>query len=291
MRAIGLLIILQGFIGGVAIRYVLPVQLQRADTLGAHTPYDRSAMVSVMGEVRSSLAGYLWVKTDEYTHGGVWLRPMTEREKRLRTAREASSADSFDTHHDETSVIPERERDPRWLWGNIERQVKPFFDVRHHFHRPVREVLPLYRFMTWADPTFVQGYLVGAQMILFDNKQNLREAIAFLKEGARNNPRSIALFTELGRYALVQLGDYAQAESYLRQALRNGDYWVQRGNASIILQNPFERDGWRDAYRWLAILKQREHRIDEQCEWARRGLHYFPDDPVLHQFATPRKVK
>jgi hypothetical protein len=85
---------------------------------------------------------------------------MTEREKRLRTAREASSADGIDTHHDETSVIPERERDPRWLWGDIERQVKPFFDVRHHFHRPVREVLPLYRFMTWADPTFVQGYAV-----------------------------------------------------------------------------------------------------------------------------------
>ncbi len=83
----------------------------------------------------------------------------------------------------------------------------------------------------------------------------------------------------------MQLGDYAQAEGYLRQAIRNGDYWVQRGNASIILQNPFERDGWRDAYRWLAILKRREHRPDEQRAWARRGLHYFPNDSVLQRFA------
>jgi len=285
MRAIGLLIIPLGLIGGVVIRLVMPVQMLRADTLTAHTLYDRQAMVSVVGEVRSSLAGYLWAKTDEYTHGGVWLRPMTEREKRLRTVREASSADALHSHEDETSVIPEPKRDPRWLWGDIERQVKPFFDVRHHFHRPVREVLPLYRFMTWADPTFVQGYLVGAQMILFDNKHNLREALAFLKEGVHHNPRSIALFTELGRYTLVQLGDYAQAESYLRRAIRNGDYWVQTGNASIILQNPFEREGWRDAYRWLAILKHHEQRFDQQREWARRGLHYFPTDPVLQRFA------
>ncbi len=285
MRAIGLLIIPLGLIGGVAIRLVVPVQMLRADTLTAHTLYDRQAMVSVVGEVRSSLAGYLWAKTDEYTHGGVWLRPMTEREKRFHAAREATSADEIHHHEDETSVIPEPERDPRWLWGDIERQVKPFFDVRHHFHRPVREVLPLYRFMTWADPTFVQGYLVGAQMILFDNKHNLREALAFLKEGVRHNPRSIALFTELGRYTLVQLGDYAQAESHLRRAIRNGDYWVQTGNASIILQNPFEREGWRDAYRWLAILKHHEQRFDQQREWARRGLHYFPTDPVLQRFA------
>ncbi len=285
MRAIALALVPLGLVGGVAVRLALPVQVQRADTLDAQTLYDRHAMVSVIGELRSSLAGYLWVKTDEYTHGGVQLRPMTEREKRLGTAREASSADEVYHHEDETSVIPEPERDPRWLWGDIERQVKPFFDVRHHFHRPVREVLPLYRFMTWVDPTFVQGYLVGAQMILFDNKRNLREAMAFLKEGARHNPRSIALFTELGRHTLVQLGDDAQAERYLRQAVANGDWWARAGNASMILQNPFEREGWRDAYRWLAILKHREQRLSEQREWARRGLTYFPDDPVLQQLA------
>jgi tetratricopeptide (TPR) repeat protein len=285
MRAIGLLIIPLGLISGVAIRLVVPVQMQRADMREAQSRYDRHAMASVVGEVRSSLADYLWAKTDEYTHGGVWLRPMTAREKRLRTAREASSADELHHHEDETSVIPERARDPRWLWGDIERQVKPFFDVRHHFHRPVREVLPLYRFMTWADPTFVQGYLVGAQMILFDDKRHLHEALAFLQEGARHNPRSVALFTELGRYALVQLGDERQAERYLRRAIRNGDYWVQTGNAPILLQNPFERDGWRDAYRWLAILNHREQRDEQQRAWARRGLHYFPNDPVLQQFA------
>ena len=273
MRGAGLLVIFMGLIGGVAIRLAMPVLTERAETLNAITLYDRQAMVSVMGELRSSLAGYLWAKTDEYTHGGVLLRPMTEREKRERTAREASSADEIAHHEDETSVIPERERDPRRFWGEIERQVKPFFDVRHHFHRPVREVLPLYRFMTWVDPTFVPGYLVGAQMLLFENKKHLPQAIDFLKEGARNNPRSIALFTELGRYALVYQGDHAQAERYFRHAIANGSDWMP--------QNPFERDGLLNAYRWLAILKKRAGRLQEARRWAQQGLTRFPSDPVL----------
>jgi len=277
MRLVGLLLIPLGLIAGIAIRGASSVLRERAETLDAITLYDRQAMVSVMGELRSSFAGYLWAKTDEYTHGGVLLRPMTEREKRERTARAASSADELAHHEDETSVIPERERDPRGFWGEIERQVKPFFDVRHHFHRPVREVLPLYRFMTWVDPTFVPGYLVGAQMLLFENKANLSQAITFLKEGARNNPRSIALFTELGRYALIYQGNPVQAERYFRRAIANGSRWMP--------QNPFERDGLLNAYRWLAILKHREGRTEEARRWAQHGLSRFSCDPVLRQFA------
>jgi hypothetical protein len=252
--------------------------MERAETLDAITLYERQAMISVMGEFRSSLAGYLWAKTDEYTHGGVRLRPMTEREKREGSAREASSADGLAHHQDETSVIPEKERDPRGIWGDVERHVKPFFDVRHHFHRPVREVLPLYRLMTWIDPTFVPGYLVGAQMLLFENKKRLPQAIEFLQEGARNNPRSIAIFTELGRYALVYQHDPAKAEGYLRRAIANGSSWAP--------QNPFEREGLLHAYRWLAIMERRAGQMAEARRWAQEGLTCFPDDPVLNQLIS-----
>ena len=276
MRGLPLGMLPLALVAGIALRMASPVLMERAETLDALTLYEREAMVSVMGELRSSLAGYLWAKTDEYTHGGVLLRPMTAREKRNHAAREASSADELQHHEDETTIIPERERDPRGVWGEIERQVKPFFDVRHHFHRPVREVLPLYRFMTWADPTFVPGYLVGAQMLLFDNKKRLPQAIAFLKEGARNNPRSIALFTELGRYALVYQRDRVQAERYFRRAVRNGSHWTPR--------NPFERDGLLNAYRWLAIMKHRMGQPQEARVWALQGLTRFPNDPVLQRF-------
>lgn len=277
MRWLTLGVIPLGLVAGFALRTASPVLRERAETVDTITLYERKAMVSVFGELRSSLAAYLWAKTDEYTHGGVRLRPMTEREKRERAAREASSADGMHHHQDETSVIPEPERDPRGFWGDIERQVKPFFDIRHHFHRPVREVLPLYRFMTWIDPTFVPGYLVGAQMLLFDSKKRLPEALAFLKEGARNNPQSIAIFTELGRYALVYLGDHAQAERHFRRAIRNGANWNP--------QNPFECEGLLHAYRWLAIMKHREARFAERRFWAQQGLTRFPDDPVLQRFA------
>ncbi len=262
-------------VGGMMVRLSIPILTQRAETLDAIQLYDREALASVMGEFRGSVAGYLWMKTDEYTHGGVRLRPMTEREKHTGSAHQASSADGLHNHQDETGVIPEPERDPRWLWGDIERQVKPYFDVRHHFHRPVREVLPLYRLMTWIDPTFVQGYLVGAQMILFENKDNLEEALAFLHEGARHNPKSIAIFTELGRYYLVQKERYDLSEHYFLRALENGKSWMP--------SNPFEREGLLYAYRWLALMAHKQGDVAQRRAWAQRGLERFPDDGVLLQ--------
>lgn len=268
-------------VSGTLVRLAVPYHTQRAETLDVLAIYDKKAMTSVFGEFRGSFALYLWAKTDEYTHGGVRLRPMTEREKRLGNVHAASSADGLHTHTDETGVIPEPERDPRWLWGDIERQVKPYFDVRHHFHRPVREVLPLYRFMTWVDPTFVPGYLVGAQMILFDNKRNLSQALAFLEEGARNNPKSIAIFTELGRYHLVHTKRYELAERYLLQAVENGAEWMP--------SNPFERDGLLHAYRWLALLAYKRGELGKMRTWAWRGLQRFPDDGVLKMLSTKRE--
>ncbi|MCX7993424.1 MAG: hypothetical protein N2651_07115 [Fimbriimonadales bacterium] len=264
------------FVGsGVFIRLATPYHAQRAETLDALAVYDKKAMASVAGEFRGSLAGYLWAKTDEYTHGGVRLRPMTEREKQQGTAHAACSADELHDHHDETGVIPEPERDPRWLWGDIERAIKPYFDVRHHFHRPVREVLHLYRFMTWVDPTFVPGYLVGSQMILFDNKKNLSQALTFLEEGARQNPKSIAIFTELGRYHLLYTGRYDLSEQYLLKAIENGTNWMP--------SNPFEQEGLLHAYRWLALKAYKQGELGKMRTWAWRGLQRFPDDGALQQ--------
>ncbi len=263
------------WVAGVAIRAVLPIHTQRAEDLDVVMLYEKQAMVSVVGEFRGSVASYLWLKTDEYTHGGVLLRPMTEREKQTESAHRASSADGLHEHTHETGVIPEPERDPRWLWGNLERHIKPYFDVRHHFHRPVREVLPLYRLMTWVDPTFVQGYLVGAQMILFDDKKNLHEALAFLHEGARHNPKSIAIFTELGRYYLLYKEQPDRAEHYFRKAIENGREWTP--------QNPFEREGLLHAYRWLSLKAYKAGDFVLMRAWARKGLERFPDDGVLKQ--------
>jgi len=266
---------------GVLVRVATPYHTQRAETLDALTIYDKKALVSVMGEFQSSVAGYLWAKTDEYTHGGVRLRPMTEREQRLGTAHAARSADGLHEHHNETGVIPEPERDPRRFWGDVERHVKPYFDVRHHFHRPVREVLPLYRFMTWIDPTFVPGYLVGAQMILFDNPNHLSQALAFLEEGARNNPKSIAVFTELGRYHLLYTKRYDLSEQYLLRAVSNGADWMP--------SNPFEREGLLHAYRWLALKAYKLGELGKMRTWAWRGLQRFPEDGALQILLTKQQ--
>jgi tetratricopeptide (TPR) repeat protein len=134
--------------------------------------------------------------------------------------------------------------------------------------------------MTWVDPTFVPGYLVGAQMILFDNRNNLPQALAFLEEGARQNPKSIALFTELGRYHLVYTQRYDLSEHYLQKALENGADWTPT--------NPFEREGLLYAYRWLALKAYKQGELGKMRTWAWRGLQRFPEDGVLKMLMEKR---
>lgn len=268
---LGLSIIGALWMCGLLVRFAIPEQTKRADHAQAFEVFETKASASLTGEFRSSLSGYLWAKTDEYLHSGVHMRPMTEREK-AQGAREASNGDEIGHHHhDETGAIPEPERDPRGVWGELERQVKPYFDVRGHMHRDSRETLPLFRFMTWADPTFVPGYVVGAQVILFADETRLDEALAFLREGLRYNPNSITLNTEYARHLIVKRAAYAEAENYLKRA-------IQTGNSSKPAD--WEREGFQDAYRWMVLQWRKRGNRQQELYWAREGLKRFPDDGI-----------
>jgi tetratricopeptide (TPR) repeat protein len=255
---------------GLLVRTVLPEHTRRAETAGVFEVFQQKASASLVGEFRSSLSGYLWLKTDEYLHGGVLLRPMMEHEQHAG-AHEASSADELGEHHGETGVIPEPERDWRGIWGDLERNVKPYFDIRRHRHRHVREALPLFRFMTWADPTFVPGYVVGAQIILFSNKTQIDEALRFLREGLRYNPDSIALNTEYARHLITKRMDYEGAETYLLKAVRLSEKNKADG---------FEKESLRDAYRWLVLSYNKRGMREKERYWALEGLKHFPDDGI-----------
>jgi tetratricopeptide (TPR) repeat protein len=268
------------YLCGLLSRIVIPEINQDSDAAQSLDIYETQAAASLAGEVRSSLAAFLWAKTDEYIHGGVLLRPMTPSEIANGVAR-ATSGDKTVVHSGyETGVVPEKAHDPRGFWGDIEREVKPYFDVRAHKHRDPVESLPLYRFMTWADPHFIAGYVVGAQVIASQKGQgSSADAISFLHEGIQYNPRSIPLLVESARYRLTRTRQYREAERELLAAIANAS---ERRPAEPDL-SPLE-----DAYRWLVLLYRHEGRREDELRWAREGLAKFPDDPVCrHTLQVP----
>ncbi len=247
----------------------MPEQTKRADDAQSLEVYETNAASSLTGEFRSSLATFLWAKTDEYIHGGVHLRPMTDKE-RANGADRATSADNVQQHTGfETGVVPSKTKDPRGFWGNIEREVKPYFDVHAHKHRDPKETLPLYRFMTWADPKFIPGYYVGAQVMA--STRGPVDAAAFLEEGIRYNPQSIALHTEAARYILISKSDKTKAELHLLTAIKQASGRELSESDKPVLQ---------DAYRWLVLLYRSQDDRQKELEWARRGIALFPTDPV-----------
>lgn len=257
---------------GHLINTVSPEQKRNPASAEANEVYEHEASASLVGEFRSSVAGYLWAKTDEYLHGGVLLRAMTNKEK-SGIARSATSGDEVQRHEGETSVIPEAERDPRGVWGDLERNIKPFYDVSGHKHRNVRETLPLFRFMTWADPRFIQGYITGSYVLYASDHGRVQEVIAYLREGIAHNPRSPELCTECARYLFAHAGRPLEAEELLLRSIH-------------LHSNREDRDGGEDAlnaYRWLVLLYRETGRLELAGRWARRGLQKFPNDPVFER--------
>lgn len=267
---------------GICIQRAMPIATESAESAQDFEVYENKASASLVGEFRSSLSSYLWDKSDEYLHSGVRIRAMTKNEISNNNVRQASSSDGLQSHHNETSVIPAKENDPRWLWGDIERSVRPWFDVRGHKHRNPEETIPLFRFMTWIDPHFIPGYLVGANVILFSGKERTDEAMRFIFEGIRNNPSSVALNTEYARYLISKQGKLEAALPYLLNSL---------GIATKKKLSEAEAIALNDTYRWLVLAYRNLGKIDLARNYARNAITLFPNDPVFENIISGSPIK
>jgi hypothetical protein len=206
-------------------------------------------------------------------HNGVELRALTEGEKRDARRWQATEAAGHATpvarHEDEgTTVVPNQEADHRGVLGSLEREIKPFMDMRNHTHRQPGETAALFRLMTWVNPRFIPGWVVGAN-VLAENMGEPRAALTFLKEGVKKNPDSVEIHTELGRYLLYTFKDAPGAERQFRQAIRLGE------RHGTMRQD--EADAWETAHRWLVIQYNRAGRRREAKETARIAIQRFPE--------------
>ncbi|MCB8932856.1 MAG: hypothetical protein M9921_03485 [Fimbriimonadaceae bacterium] len=239
------------------------------------------AAASLMGQFRTNLAAWLWVRADLYLHNGVELRPMTESEH--RHGREGAEADAHDHLMDEsamTTVVPAPEFDFRGILGDLDRATQAYRDMRGHQHRDPEASLPLFRLMTWADPNFVMGWAVGASVLGREHsKERTEAAIDFLRRGIEANPGSELLKTDLAQMEITRTGDLDRALVLLRDVVDS----ARRHPPT----DEDDQDQVLRAWRWLSLVLRQKGEVSESVEVAREGLLVYRNDPVLARHAFP----
>jgi hypothetical protein len=267
-------------LGGVVASQVAPV-MQDSPTAMTQQQRDRveqAASASLFGQFRSSMADFLYLKVDKYLHRGVDLRGLTPMEAKKKDADGVTTKDEGFKHKgDETTVVPSSARDWRGVFGDIEREIKPYQNMEGHEHEDPKEALPLFRLMTWSNPQFVPGYVNGATLLARD-KVRIQEAVDFLHEGERNNPSSIEIKAALGQMLTAKQHRLNDGFLPLRDALQLGEKRDMNAMTSD------EKDAYRDAFRWMVLNRRDAGDIALARKTAQLGLRVFPDDVVCRHF-------
>lgn len=269
-----------GFLG-MATSHHLEVEPDGA-SLDVH---ESSGSASLFGQFRTNTSSWLWLRTDLYLHNGVEMRPLTDAEKRAgKDAESAAGGDGLHERSDLVTVVPGREHDFRGFLGDIERATTAYKPMKNHTHNDPVQALPLFRLMTWIDPAFLRGWLVGASVLA---RVDPAEAERYLRDGLRENPRSIALHAELGALEAGKSKDYVAALAYFDQAIALGEKRFAKGVGD---PDSDEAQGMLSALKWAALCYRelaesgRNRDFDARARMravAAYGLALFPDDPVL----------
>lgn len=246
--------------------------------------HETHASSSLLGQFRTSVSSWLWLRTDLYLHNGVEMRHLTQQElDRGKTG--VGSSDNHDEalHNDEliVTVIPSRERDFRGFFGDLDRATKAYKDMSNHGHNDPKTALPLFRLMTWVDPTFVPGWTTAAAVIIRDRTEEANQkALGLLREGLAANPNSVGILSEIGFVHVSRRKDLRTAAAYFEQAR-------QAGRAVVERLDDEDQEALLYGYRWLGLIYRDLGRADSMREVLREGVQLFPDDPVLLRLLNP----
>ena len=239
--------------------------------------HETHAAVSLLGQVRTNLSSWLWLKSDLYLHNGVEMRPLTERETKTGVQAAAPANDGHEQLHaeNEVTIVPPSEKDFRGWFGDLDRATNAYKNMQNHTHNDPMAALPLFRLMTWLDPQFTPGWTTGATIIARDpSKRGTYEALNFLSDGLHANPDSVEILVETGYLNLTRRQDKLVAAEYFEKARSAG-----RLNVKTLDED--EREAFEQSYRWLALCYRDLGQHDALRGVLSEGLAAFPDDPVL----------
>lgn len=240
--------------------------------------HDSHASASLLGQFRTTLSGWLFLRADLYLHNGVEMRPLTSGEVRAGRTGVGGSDDGHEKLHDDSkivTVIPMARDDFRGWIGDIERAVSAHKDMKGHDHNDPKTTLPLFRLMTWLDPQFTVGWTTGGMIMARDRTpEGTKRVVAYLQEGLRHNPKSIDISQTLGYIVLTRQGQLREAIPLFDQAREVG--WANREHLSEA-----EREALLQSYRWLSLCYRDTFQFGPLKDTVAEGLSLFPDDPLL----------
>ncbi len=243
---------------------------------------DTHAAASLLGQFRTSISGFLYLRSDLYVHGGVEMRPMTKAEEsRGKQDAKQSHDEEVKLDGDEpiVTVVPSEHEDFRGIFGDVEREVSSYKPMEGHHHESPTKALPLFSLMTWADPQFIDGWTSGAQIILWENKRESTDlAVSFLQRGLNQNPESIDILSAMA-YCYLRGSSvpgapgrqYEKALPHLERAKKIGF-----NNLKSLSQK--ELESLEENCRRLSICYRELQKYEDMKANAEDGLRIFGED-------------
>ena len=302
-----------------------------------------SAVAAILGEFRTGMSDMMFVKIDRYLHAGIAfhnhadeasgasaavLEQFEENQKAMSGSGHSHSHDHGEHSHDhgehshdhgehshdhgEHSHEPEngdpkpllrtRDEDFRGIIGDWHREVTPWRDPRRgHAHSTGVELLPWFKLMTLSDPHYVRGYVLGAFWL---KSIDLEEALAFIEEGRRKNPKAFQVFYMKGMLLSEKVRRMAESETTTPEnatdLLDLAREQFGRALELALEARPTSREdpklaSWDDYKEYdaiasvrMAILLERDRgRLDEAIRLSKTYAAVFgSDDVVLKKYAS-----
>jgi len=227
-----------------------------------------SLSLTLMGQFRMLVGNYFWLRTDDYTHFGILYNSYTHVKAENGLIEDFLTGMLGGTDQDgEINDIPPEERDWRGIFKYFD-YIRPVKGI----HGDPRELLPWYRMQTKINPHDTAAYVNGA-FFLGDLAKKPEEGLAFLIQGAENNPDSPEIHQAIGRLYYDKWKKYDEAIPHLEKAISFGKKMQDRDEA--------EKEAIADAYLFLARTYRDKGELERALHVAEEGLAEYPEHALV----------
>ena len=231
-----------------------------------------SMPMTLLGQFRTNLDAYLWLRTIDYLHAGITYRPHTKAEQAKGEHTHKHDIGGFAEHEcGGPTLIPPKEQDWRGLLGDLERHLQPY-RPGPATHTDPQELIPWYRIQTIINPLDVNAYQT-CSFFLADFAKRPEDARDFLIEGIKNNPESPELHKALGQLYVEKWKQYVEAIPYLERAVSLGKKAADR--------NEKQEQTLAEAYYFLAKAYQETGKLEAALRISEEGMTECPGNAFV----------
>lgn len=132
--------------------------------------------------------------------------------------------------------------------------------------RSDKNIMPLIRIVTMFDPNMAQAYEFGGYHLAI-NLGKVKEGVAYLKEGLRNNPDNAGINYTYAFVSFKKVKNYYAAIKYAKRAFALSEDKIQKMNCLRIIYNSYEKLGNYKSAIYIAGLLSKMSPQDLGVKW------------------------